>query len=181
MLSITILTTTVRFMQNYQQAYSSDALLESGSSSSVAAGGEGILVEGEPTWERMGKLAGLCIAAVERHFGELLDFTPESFQILDRVLTSGWGTRSESIDPNVVATVGAYVGEMITRRTSGRWVSGVTDDEPGSILYLDRNDEVLLTISPFLFVRQKLEHPYEYDMSVAWAALEQRVRELTSR
>ena len=35
------------------------------------------LVEGEPTWERMGKLARICTEGVERHFGQKLDYLTE--------------------------------------------------------------------------------------------------------
>ena len=141
---------------------------------------EAVMVEGEPAWERMGKIARLCASAVERHFGEHLDFTPESIKILDRVMLSGWG-KAKGIDEiplNVRISFGAYLGEILARKTAGRWVSGFTEEEPASILFLDDQDEALTNVSPFHMVHEKLANPWKYDLSLAWAILDQKLKEI---
>ena len=143
---------------------------------------EALLVEGEPAWDRMGKIAQLCASAVERHFGEKLDFTPESIKVVDRVLLSGWGNPSEEMPPlNVRVSFGAYIGEILSRRTSGRWVSGITEEEPATILFLDSNDTALASVSPFQLVGEKLTNPWKFDLSLAWTVLEQKLQELGTR
>lgn len=140
---------------------------------------DGVMIEGEPTWERMGKIARLCAAAVERHFGENLDFTPESLAKVDRVIVSGWGKDEpgREVPVNVRVSFGAYLGEMLVRRSPGRWVSGWSEEEPATVLFLDRKDEMLANVSPFRLVDQKFTNMYRFDLSVAWAALEQKIRE----
>ncbi|MCE2504399.1 MAG: hypothetical protein J4G05_10130 [Chlorobi bacterium] len=144
---------------------------------------DAVMVEGEPAWKRMGKIARLCSAAVERHFGETLDFTPESIKVLDRVILSGWGKtkRIDEIPLHVRLSFGAYVGEILVRKTPGRWVSGLNEEEPASILFLDDKDEALVNISPFLMVREKLANPWKYDLSLAWAVLDQKLKEIGAR
>lgn len=141
---------------------------------------DGIMIEGEPTWERMGKIARLCASAVERHFGESLDFTPESVVKLDRVIVSGWGETypTREVPVNVRVSFGAYLGELIVRRSPGRWVSGWSEEEPATILFLNRKDELLANVSPFRLVDEKFAGLYRFDLSVAWAALEQKLQEV---
>ena len=141
-----------------------------------------LLVEGEPVWERMGKLSRFCVELVARHFGETLDYSPGSVAQIDRLIISGWGDniRVDEIDTGVVQTLGSYIGEILVRRTSGRWVSGLSDDDPGAILFLNPDESIRLSFSPFLFVRQKFVDPYGFDLSVAWAILEQQIAEPAS-
>jgi hypothetical protein len=141
-----------------------------------------LLVEGEPVWERMAKLSRFCVELVKRHFGETLDHSPGSISQLDRIILSGWGDniRVDEIDPAVIQTLGGYVGEILVRRTSGRWVSGLSDDDPGAILFINPDESIRLSFSPFLFVRQKFVDPYGFDLAVAWAILEQQIAEPAS-
>src|SRR5688500_10188812 len=113
----------------------------------LAADRAPLLVEGEPVWERMGKLSRFCVELVARHFGETLDYSPGSIRQLDRIILSGWGDniRVDEIDPGVVQTLGSYVGEILVRRTSGRWVSGLSDDDPGAVLFLNPDESIRLS------------------------------------
>ena len=140
---------------------------------------DALLVEGEPVWERMSKVAQLCASLVEKHFGEKLDFTPNSLAVLDRVVVSGWGEQGgpDAVPVNVRVTFGAYIGEILVRRTPGRWVSSFTDEEPATVLFLDSDDKMVANVSPFLLVREKFTNMYRFDLSVAWAALEQKLGE----
>lgn len=141
---------------------------------------DGGLIEGEPTWDRMTKLAAICVALTRKHFGETLDYSSESMAVVDRVILSGWGSESKptgSISRQLTTLFGAYIGEVLTRRTRGRWVSGFSEEEPASILYLGARDSVLASFSPFMFARQKFEDPVGFDLQVAFAALEQKLEE----
>ena len=140
---------------------------------------DALMVEGEPAWDRMGKIARFCASVVKKHFGEVLDFTPESLKVLDRVILSGRGGESKGELPlKVRVAFGAYLGELLVRRTSGRWVSGLEEEEPASILFLDSNDQALASVSPFMIVGQKLANPWTFDLSLAWTALDQKLKEI---
>lgn len=139
---------------------------------------DALLTEGEPPWERMGKIARLCVSGVEKHFGEKLDYTPASISQLDRVILSGWGEKKGEIPLNVSVSFGAYLGEVLARRTSGRWVSGITEEEPASILFLRGGEEAVASVSPFMLIREKLADPWNFDLSLAWTALDQKLKEL---
>lgn len=141
---------------------------------------DAVMIEGEPAWERMERIARLCVSAVERHFGESLDFSPESIQKLDRVIVSGWGESvpAREVPVNVRVSFGAYLGELLVRRSPGRWVSGWSDAEPATVLFLDRKDEMLANVSPFRLVDQKFTGIYRFDLSVAWSALQQKLQEV---
>lgn len=140
---------------------------------------DALLIEGEPIWERMGKIAQLCATLVEKHFGESLNFSPESIAILDRVIVSGWGedVSPDQVPVNVRVSFGAYIGEILVRRTPGRWVSGFSDEEPATILFLDSDDTMLASVSPFLLISEKFTNMYRFDLSIAWAALQQQLTE----
>lgn len=140
---------------------------------------EAVMVEGEPAWERMGKIARLCSSSVEKHFGERLDFTSASVGTLDRVIVSGWSDRRElSMTPvNVRVSFGAYLGELLVRSTPGRWVSGWSEEEPATVLFLNGKDEMLANVSPFRMIDRKFDRMYRFDLSVAWTALEQKLLE----
>ena len=142
---------------------------------------DALLIEGEPVWKSMKKVATFCAELVEKHFGEHLDFSPQSMKVLDRVIHSGWSTDNDDgaaqVPIKVQVTFGAYIGEVLVRQTSGRWVSGFTDEEPATILFIDRKDEMIANVSPFLFVREKFAHLHRFDLSIAWAALEQSLTE----
>lgn len=134
--------------------------------------------EGELTADRMHRLAGLCATIGRRVFDEELDFTVGSIARLDRAVVAGWGDRpAEAINPLVLLSVGAYVGEVLVRSTRGRWVSGMSEAEPATILLLAPDDEAV-SVSPFLLVREKFEKMYRFDMAIAFTALEQKLKEL---
>lgn len=139
---------------------------------------DGGLVEGEATTDRMHKLAGICASIGRRVFGEDFDFTTESLARVDRAILTGWGNVDiEEIEPMVLLSFGAYVGEVLVRRTRGRWVSGMSESEPATVLFLGPDDETT-SVSPFLLVREKFERMYGYDLSIAFTALEQKLKEL---
>jgi hypothetical protein len=138
---------------------------------------ENPLIEGEPTPERMRKLAGICAAAGRRVFAEDLDYSVESIPRLERAIMIGWGDSDGEISEDVILSFGAYVGEVLVRRTRGRWVSGITDSEPASVMFLSPEDDPV-SVSPFLMIREKFEKMYAFDLSIAFTALEQKLREL---
>jgi hypothetical protein len=135
------------------------------------------LIEGEITSDRMHKLAGICASIGRRAFAEDFDFTVESITRLDRAITAGWGESDEDPDPDVLLSFGAYVGEVLVRRTRGRWVSGLTETDPAAVLFLAPNNETV-SVSPFLLVREKFGNIYKFDLSIAFIALQQKLKEL---
>ncbi len=135
------------------------------------------LIEGEATSDRMHKLAGICASIGRRAFAEEFDFTVESIGRVDRAILAGWGESQQEYDPDVLLSFGAYVGEVLVRRTSGRWVSGLTETDPAAVLFLAPNNEAV-SVSPFLLVREKFDNMYKFDLSIAFTALEQKLKEL---
>lgn len=136
------------------------------------------LVEGEPTFERMRKLALICADATRVTYGEQLDFTAASIAQIDRTITATWGV--DGITPpssEAILGYGAYIGEVIVRSTNGRWVTGMNETDPATILFLAPNDEVI-SASPFMLVREKFNNIYGFDLAIAHTALEQRLQEL---
>src|SRR4051812_21968908 len=73
---------------------------------------ENELLEGEPTDDRMHKLAAICASLGKRVFAEDFDFTVESIARLERAIMIGWGESDEEINPQVLFSFGAYVGEV---------------------------------------------------------------------
>ncbi|MEO5928840.1 MAG: hypothetical protein ABIR47_02800 [Candidatus Kapaibacterium sp.] len=138
---------------------------------------ENELLEGEPTDDRMHKLAAICASLGKRVFAEDFDFTVESIARLDRAIMTGWGESDEDINPQVLFSFGAYVGEVLVRRTRGRWVSGMTESDPATVLFLGPNDDTV-SVSPFMMVREKFDNMYKFDLSIAFTALEQKLKEL---
>jgi hypothetical protein len=139
---------------------------------------ENPLIEEEPTPERMRKLAAYCASGGKRFFGEELDYSVESIPRLERVIVAGWGTGDATASENAILAMGAYLGEILVRRTRrGRWVSGITDKDPASVMFLLKDDDAV-SVSPFLLAREKFEKPYGFDLAIAFTALEQKLREL---
>jgi hypothetical protein len=136
-----------------------------------------MLVAGESTADRMKKLAGISASLGQRVFGEELDFTVESIGRLDRAILRGWGDGEHEPDPGVILSFGAYLGEVLVRRTRGRWVSGMSEAEPATVLLLGPKEEAV-SVSPFLLVREKFGNMYKFDLSIAFTALEQKLKEL---
>jgi hypothetical protein len=132
----------------------------------------------EPTPDRMRKLAGIFAAIATRVFNEPFDFTIESVAAVDRAILSGWGEDAPDADRDVVLAFGAYLGEVLVRRTRGRWVSGYSEDDPASILLLSPGETNAVNFSPFLLVREKFANPYRFDLPVAFTALQQKLKEL---
>jgi len=140
-----------------------------------------LLIEGEPTRERMRKLATLCATTALRSFKLEFDYSPESVGRLERAIMIGWGggepNMLESVDPRVLVSFGAYIGEVLVRRTNGRWVTGMADNDPGNVLFLASGGDTV-SVSPFLLVREKFGNMYGFDLSIAFTALEQKLTEL---
>ncbi len=141
-----------------------------------------VLIEGEPTDRRMRKLAAICASTGRATFKQPLDYSVESVARVDRMIVTGWGTDAEDtgrrpLNDHVVLVFGAYLGEVLVRRTRGRWVTGLTPDDPGNVFFLNgANDAV--SVSPFLLARQKFADMYRFDLAVAFTALEQKLKEL---
>lgn len=141
---------------------------------------ESALSEGEPTSDRMHKLAAICASIARGTFGEEFDFTVESIARVDRAIIAGWADAAEAnkaIPDDVILSFGAYIGEVLVRRTRGRWVSGWTEAEPATVLFLGPKDEAV-NVSPFLLVREKFANMYRFDLPIAFTALEQKLKEL---
>jgi hypothetical protein len=139
---------------------------------------ENPLIEEEPTPERMKKLAAYCASGGRRFFGEELDYSVESIPRLERVIVAGWGKGEDNVSENAILAIGAYLGEILVRRTRrGRWVSGITDREPASVMFLSKDDDAI-SVTPFLLAREKFEKLYSFDLAIAFTALEQKLREL---
>ncbi|MBC8144800.1 MAG: hypothetical protein H7X80_04385 [bacterium] len=132
----------------------------------------------EPTPDRMRKLAGIVSSVGTRVWSEQFDFTPESIAAVDRAIVTGWGEQTPEPDEEVVIAFGAYVGEVLVRRTRGRWVTGFTPEDPASILLLTPSEEEAVNFSPFLMVREKFADPARFDLPMAFTALEQKLKEL---
>lgn len=135
------------------------------------------LIEGETTADRMHKLAAICASIGRRVFAEDFDFTLESIARLDKAIVKGWGEGEKEYDPDLILAFGAYMGEVLVRRTRGRWVSALTGTDPAIILLLGPNDETV-SVSPFMLVREKFENMYGFDLPIAFTALEQKLKEL---
>lgn len=133
----------------------------------------------EPTPDRMRKLAGIFAAIAARIWSEPFDFTIESVAAVDRAIITGWGDEAPDVDFDIQLAFGAYLGEVLVRRTRGRWVTGFSDDDPASVLLLlPGREEDAVNFSPFLLVREKFSNPYRFDLSIAFTALEQKLKEL---
>ena len=132
----------------------------------------------EPTPDRMRKLAGIVAAIASRVWSETFDFSVESVAAVDRAILSGWGDDAPEADPEVIIAFGAYLGEVLVRRTRGRWVSGYSEEDPASILILVPGEDDAVNFSPFLLVREKFSNPYRFDLAIAYTALEQKLKEL---
>lgn len=135
----------------------------------IPARSVGDLIVGEPTPDRMSKVAAICVDLAQSHFDVRLDYDPESIARIDRMIDEGFGSGApaEAID-DLAMLYGAYIGEIIVRRTRGRWVSGFSREEPASILYLGIGDEVQASVNPFGSVRDKLRDPAGVDLSSFW-------------
>jgi hypothetical protein len=136
------------------------------------------LQQDEPTPDRMRKLAGMFAAIATRVWSEPFDFTIESVAAVDRAILSGWGDEAPDVDPEVRLAFGAYLGEVLVRRTRGRWVTGFSDDDPATVLLLSPGREDAVNFSPFQLVSEKFANPYRFDLPIAFTALEQKLKEL---
>lgn len=130
-----------------------------------------------PVPERMRKLAAICAMVGRSAFKQEFDYSVESIARLDQAIVSAWGETEELPAQEVVLSFGAYVGEVLVRRTRGRWVSGLSASDPANILFLGPTDDDAVSFSPFLFVREKFDNMYGFDLGVAFTALEQKLNE----
>lgn len=142
-----------------------------------------ILTHEEPSDVRMKKLADICATAGRRSFGEELDYSMSSISRIDRVIQRGWGNTTEQPSPDVVTALGAYIGEVLARNSRGRWVSDLTYLDPATLLFVPRNvapEEDVIRVSPFMMVREKFANMRGYDLSAAFTATEQKLKELNA-
>ncbi len=136
-----------------------------------------VLIDDEPPYERMNKLGEICASIGQKIFNEKFDFTIESVSRLDRAIVKGWGDSDGEINPQVVLSFGAYLGEVLVRKTKGRWVTSLLENEPAVILFLAGEEETV-SVSPFMMIREKFENMYKFDLAIAFTALEQKLKEL---
>lgn len=141
---------------------------------------DSMLVEGEMTADRMHKMARICASISRRVFDEDMDFSTESVVRLERSIMRGWCKADQLPETSVQDSFGAYLGEVLVRSTRGRWVTSLVDDEPALIFFVAPNDNTL-SVSPFLMVREKFRNIYSFDLSIAFTALDQKLRELGVR
>ena len=132
----------------------------------------------EPTPDRMRKLAALCASVGSQSFGEQFDYSVESISRLDRAIVSGWGESDEQPEDAIIHSFGAYLGEVLVRRTRGRWVTGLSDSDPANVLFLGPGDDDVVSFSPFMLVREKFAKMYSFDLAIAFTALEQKLKEV---
>ncbi len=101
----------------------------------------------------------------------------ESIARLDRAIVKGWGDSGEDVSNEVILSFGAYLGEILVRRTRGRWVSGMTEMEPAAILFLGADESDAVSFSPFMLIREKFNNMFRFDLAMALTALEQKLKE----
>lgn len=142
-----------------------------------------ILTHEEPSDVRMKKLADICATVGRRSFGEELDYSVSSISRIDRMIQRGWGNVGEPPSPDAVTAMGAYIGEVLARNSRGRWVSDLTYLDPATLLFVPRNvapEEDVIRVSPFMMVREKFANMRGYDLSAAFTATEQKLKELNA-
>ena len=83
---------------------------------------------------------------VEKAVGVSLDFTPETLPVLDHYLREArdLGTQRPESLPLLVATAGAYLGELLRRRHGCAW----NQDDPDPLGWFLVFDDDLLTVFP---------------------------------
>ena len=96
------------------------------------------------------ELAGACITYVHRAIGIELDFTPETLPILDHYLLQV-GKTEEGLTDLIVASAGAYFGEVLIRTLGQmRWHIEANDLDNWRI----EVDHVFLFFNPLGMVRE---------------------------
>lgn len=108
----------------------------------------------EETAAEMHRQAEGCVQGVHRFWGETLDFSPESLQVVDRLIATGFNAQedNETIQTAVQA-FGAYVGEVVRRHLGGVWHDEEMKGQP-VLLQVGRGQQRL---KPFEAVRRRFE------------------------
>jgi len=133
------------------------------------------LIEHEAAHIRMKKIASMFVANAKKNFDKEFDFSATSLELLDEIIEKEWGGKEA---PNhVIAAFGAYLGEIIKGQSRGRWVSGITEQDPATIMYLPKNEDAeSINISPFMIIRDKFANPDKYSISTAFIAVIQTLK-----
>ena len=63
----------------------------------------------------------LCVGVFDDIAGVNLDYSPESLQYLDTTIDD-WRAKAYTVNPRVIACLGAYLGEVLVEQFGGRWV-----------------------------------------------------------
>lgn len=63
-----------------------------------------------------------CVDHAKILTSDILDYTPESLAIVDKMITKGWGGEAPALIDPMVVIFGSYVGETIRRKHGGKWV-----------------------------------------------------------
>ena len=101
---------------------------------------------------QMRKLAEYAVNEASRRFGQTLDFTEESLQILEMLLQQAYTRQKELAHKNKLSndTIqrtsriwGAYLGELIRHKWGGNWIAN--------------KDDVFLIVQCF-FCKRGLDH-----------------------
>ncbi len=72
--------------------------------------------------ESMDNAAGICVRNASKQ-GFSLDYSPESVEVLEDMITAFWGSEGpsrESFD-GMVQIIGSYLGEVLIRNLGGVW------------------------------------------------------------
>lgn len=74
----------------------------------------------DPVPARVREYADQAVAYVRRAVGVALEYDSDTLPLLDHYLRQVMGTQPETLQL-VIATAGAYFGEVVRRRLGGRW------------------------------------------------------------
>jgi len=108
----------------------------------------------EETAAEMRRQAEGCVEGVRRFWGETLDFSPESLQVIDRLIATGFSPQEdEETIRTAVQAFGAYVGEVVRRQMGGVWHDEEMRGQP-VLLEVGRGKQRL---KPFEAVRRRFQ------------------------
>lgn len=125
-----------------------------------------------PTPEYAGKLAELIVQIACEKDGEVLDFTPDSLERVDALL-SRFRDTGATVD-NCTTTVflfGCYLGEVLVRNCGGTWIDTddhikVVDDEMPMFIRMPWGTVCDPLRKPFKFLEQGEQDSLRYFYSV---------------
>lgn len=108
----------------------------------------------EQTAAEMQRQAEGCVQGVRQFWGETLDFSPESLQVVDRLIATGFSPQEDKATIQTgVQAFGAYVGEVVRRHVGGVW----HDEEMRGQPVLLRVGQSQQRVKPFEAVRRRFE------------------------